>query len=137
MIDDLSEIIIKLGNRPSFYNFGKATVFDKRQRKSYTSNYDQWEVRECIAKHSMSENLKPEEIDYKGFIYDVELEKNHTLFVRRNNKVCLSGNCRCDLRMKRNKKDIWNDKKGVFEPGQPESSPGKIAVTVGDKVFYV
>lgn len=137
MIDDLSEIIIKLGNRPSFYNFGKTTVFDKRQGKYYTSNYDQWEVRECTAKHSTSESLKSEEIDYKGFIYDVELERNHTLFVRRNNKVCLSGNCRCDLRMKRNKKDVWNEKKGIFEPKEKEATEGKIEITVGDKKFFV
>ena len=31
---------------------------------------------------------------YTGIVYCVELEKNHTLYVRRNGKACWSGNCR-------------------------------------------
>lgn len=37
------------------------------------------------------------EIDYDGMVYDVELERNHTLFIRYNGKVMLSGNCRCTI----------------------------------------
>lgn len=32
-------------------------------------------------------------IDYKGFVYDVTLEKNHTLVVRRNGRMIISSNC--------------------------------------------
>ena len=45
--------------------------------------------------------------------------------------------CRCDLRMKRNKKDVWNEKKGIFEPKEKEATEGKIEIIVGDKKFFV
>lgn len=48
--------------------------------------------------------------------------------------------CRCDLRIKRNPKDIWNNKKGIFEPAPAESkikSKGDIKIVVGDKIFVV
>jgi len=35
--------------------------------------------------------------DYEGYVYDVELKKNHVLLVMRNGKMTWSGNCRCYL----------------------------------------
>ena len=35
--------------------------------------------------------------NYVGEVFDVELEKFHTLFVRRNDRVMISGNCRCSF----------------------------------------
>ena len=37
-------------------------------------------------------------VDYDDFVYDVELKKFHTLFIKRNGKTTISGNCRCTLR---------------------------------------
>jgi len=34
-------------------------------------------------------------VEYAGMVYDVELPRNHVLWVRRNGKTCFSGNCRC------------------------------------------
>lgn len=46
--------------------------------------------------------------------------------------------CRCDLRVKRHKNDVWNEDKGIYEPPKRESSQkGKIEITVGDKKFFV
>lgn len=36
--------------------------------------------------------------DYSGKVYDVELERNHILLVRRNGKTAWSGNCKHDLK---------------------------------------
>ena len=46
--------------------------------------------------------------------------------------------CRCDLRRKIGKNDVWDDKRGLYVPPK-ESLPskGKIEITVGDKVFVV
>lgn len=138
MISDLSEIILKLGKRPSFYNLGKNDFVDKKQSKTYKGNHDVWEVRELKSKYTYAKNVKPILVDYEGFIYDVELERNHTLFIKRNNKVCVSGNCRCDLRIKRSESDVWNEEKGIFEPAKIENkSKGIIKIEVGDKIFEV
>jgi hypothetical protein len=46
--------------------------------------------------------------------------------------------CRCDLRIKRNKSDVWNEEKGIFEPKEVDSkSRGTIKIQVGDKHFEV
>lgn len=140
LVADLSELLLKVGKRPSFMNLGKSVYNCKKQGKSYISKKDQWVINECRFQYSEVSQVKSELIDYSGYIYDVELERNHTLIVRREGKVCVSGNCRCDLRIKRNPKDIWNDKKGIFEPAPAESkikSKGDIKIVVGDKTFVV
>lgn len=38
---------------------------------------------------------------YTGTVYCVELEKNHTLYVRRNGKACWSGNCRAQWEIRK------------------------------------
>lgn len=137
MISDLSEIILKIGKRPSLYNFGKNKFVDKRQGKIYEGKHDVWQVSELKSKYAYNTSLKKRLIDYEGYIYDVELEKNHTLFVKRNNKVCVSGNCRCDLRIYR-KGDEWDPDKGMYVTKKSSTqSKGTIKISVGDKIFKV
>ena len=39
--------------------------------------------------------MQRELVDYSDMVYDVELEKNHVLLVRRGAQVVWSGNCAC------------------------------------------
>ena len=85
--------------------------------------------------------LNIQTIDYDGMIGDVELEKYHTLIVRRNGKVCLSGNCRCNLRYIPDGYE-WDDKTQSFEPKKVEDKDrvqrkSKVKITVGTKYFEV
>ena len=41
------------------------------------------------------DKFEKEYVFYNGKVYDVELEKNHILYVNRNGKSVWSGNCRC------------------------------------------
>jgi len=41
--------------------------------------------------------IKKEIVNYNDYAYCVDIEKNHTLWVRRNGKTCWSGNCRCAI----------------------------------------
>ena len=36
-------------------------------------------------------------MEYDGFVYDIELEKNHIFYVRRNGKCVWGSNCRCRM----------------------------------------
>ena len=45
--------------------------------------------------------------------------------------------CRCDLRKKQHKSDVWNKSLGIFEPPKVKESKGTIEVKVGDKIFKV
>mgnify|MGYP002606593141 FL=1 len=137
--DDLGELLLKVGKCPSFKNRGKSIYHCKKQKKNYLARYDQWNVAELNSKYRYGKVMKKEIKPYKGFIYDVELEKNHTLVVRRNDNVCVSGNCRC-LARRYMKGDVWDKETRSFK--QPidykrKTAPGaKVKIIVGDKVFY-
>lgn len=137
--DDLGELLLKVGKCPSFKNRGKLIYHCKKQKKDYLARYDQWNVAELNSKYRYGKVMKKEIKPYKGFIYDVELEKNHTLVVRRNDNVCVSGNCRC-LARRYMKGDVWDKETRSFK--QPidykrKTAPGaKVKIIVGDKVFY-
>ena len=94
MADDLGELILKIGKRPSFYlsnNKGKKVKF---RNGTYALNTDMWFIRECSSKTAALNNLNKEIIAYNDMAYCVELEKYHILYVRRNGKCVWSGNCR-------------------------------------------
>lgn len=97
LINDLTEIGMKLGYSISYSIRHPKPIFFKRNNKTYTAKYDQHVIRfnkhknRCFYKHIMKE------IPYNDMVYCLEMEHNHSLFVRRNNKTNWSGNCRCSM----------------------------------------
>jgi hypothetical protein len=98
MADDLTELILKVGKRPSFSIQHTKGVAVKFRNGTYTMNHDLLIVNECSRTQStlqkMNERVK--RVPYDGMVYCVELPKNHTLYVRRNGQSLWAGNCRCD-----------------------------------------
>lgn len=100
MADQLGELIVKAGYFPSYYlqkSKGKQVEFSNG---TYTMNHDLWRISQNNSKNAWyhrgeSKGLKVEEVDYDGMVYDVQLERNHILWVRRNGKTAWSGNCLC------------------------------------------
>lgn len=97
LADDVGELMLKLGFRPSY------SVREPKQVKFKNGEYL---CSKCYAIR-MNRSIAPslnfidkKSVEYNGMVYDVELEKYHTLFVRHNNKVTLSGNCTCILERK-------------------------------------
>lgn len=91
---DLGELILKVGGTPSFYrerSEGKTVAFSNG---NYTINHDLWRITERRRTRASLANMKVERIEYHDYAYDVELEKYHVVFVRRNGKPIWSGNCR-------------------------------------------
>ena len=97
MADDLGEIIIKSGNAVS-YNLektkGKKQVF---RNGTYIINNDQWNVYVLNAKYRFFKNVHVKRLKYNDLVYDVEVDKNHTILTRRNGKVVWGSNCRCSI----------------------------------------
>lgn len=102
MAEDIGELILKVGNYPSFrLQKSKGKEF-KHKNGTYVSNVDVWVISENTARaayysRSSGHGLKFKEVGYDGWVYDVQLAKNHILWVRRNGKTCWSGNCICTL----------------------------------------
>jgi hypothetical protein len=90
MADDLGELILKIGKRPSY------KIMPAKKQQFRNGVYD---VQECwrisICNGKTSSVFKKEIVDYSGMVYDIEIEKNHTLYVRRNGKCAWSSNCLC------------------------------------------
>jgi len=97
LADDLGELIIKVGRRPSYYLQKNKDKAVKHKNGIYIGNYDIWIIRECYSQNALLNNIEVKKIDYNDTVYCVELEKYHTLYVRRNGKCVWCGNCRCDL----------------------------------------
>lgn len=99
MAGHIGECILKVGGRPSYIAGPNAgtEINDKKAGKIYYTNHDMHVISMLKTKHAI---IKPAgvhitEEPYDGVVSDVELERNHILWVRRNGKVCWSGNCRC------------------------------------------
>lgn len=92
MSADLSELILKIGARPSFY-VRKASVTQKKNGVIIKGNYDCWVISEC--KSVTSTVFEKEEIEYTGKVYDLSLTRNHIMYIRRNGKCFWGSNCMC------------------------------------------
>jgi len=101
LADDLGYMMLRAGGYPSFYlqkqaGTSKKAIFDGKER-TINSKHDVIRLYWCSPKTgTLGKNGKGTiiEVDYNGLAYCVELEKNHTLWIRRNGKTCISGNCR-------------------------------------------
>jgi hypothetical protein len=128
MADDLGEMIIKAGGYPSYAIQKAKGIAVKHKNGTYVGNHDIIRIRWNKAKHaqyckSSKSGLRIKKHKYDGMVYDVELDRNHVLLVRRNGKVAWSGNCRCSYvpyyRLPKNEtargplepKRKWNKKK--------------------------
>jgi len=94
MADDIGELILKVGKRPSYYLMKSKGKNVKFKNGTYTINNNQWVIRQNNHKHISLSNMKIEKKEYNDFVYCVELEKNNTLYTRRNGKCIWVGNCR-------------------------------------------
>ena len=86
-------MILKICKRPSYYI---DNVRGKEQRFSngiYTINQDLIRISEC---NGITATVFDKEfIDYHGDVYDLTLERNHIMYIRRNGKCFWGSNCRC------------------------------------------
>lgn len=92
MAADIGELILKIGHRPSYKYNSTNTI--KFKNGIYTVKHPCWIISQNRFRFNLLSNMSIKLVDYNDFVYDVELKKNHTLFVRRQGKVHLSGNCR-------------------------------------------
>lgn len=97
LADDLGEIILKVGRRPSYSLQKSKGVKVKHKNGTYEGNFDVWIIRECYSQNARANNIEIKEVEYNDMVYCVELEKNHTLYVRKNGKCTWCGNCRCTI----------------------------------------
>ena len=94
LASDLGELILKAGGRPSYYLNKCAGKEIEFKNGVYTINKDVWTIRWNTQVHNYLYNMEITDIEYDDYVYCVEVPKHNTLLVRRNGKICWSGNCR-------------------------------------------
>jgi len=93
MADDIGECLLKIGHHPSFYTDQTKGRISKHWNGEFASNNDQIIVRDCRSQYVVQ--LNREKIPYSDMVYDIEVEKNHIIYVRRNGKCVWGSNCIC------------------------------------------
>ena len=94
LASDLGELILKVGGRPSYYLNKCAGKEVKFRNGVYTINKDVWIINWNTQLHNYLYNMEIKDIEYNDYVYCLEVPKYNTLLVRRNGKICWSGNCR-------------------------------------------
>lgn len=95
MSSDLGELILKMGRRPSFSLVKVKGVAQQHRNGVYVCNADVWSIRECYSETATVFNKSY--VPYSGRVYDIELERNHIMYVRRNGRCVWGSNCRCRM----------------------------------------
>jgi len=102
LADDVQEIAYKCGYNAEIY-YRKKRKSHVWKNKTFVPRHDQWTVqfnksnkkgnRSLIYLRSLVRYNRISSKFYDGLVYDITVEKNHTLWVKRNNKCIWSSNC--------------------------------------------
>jgi len=95
MAADLGELLVKVGSRPSYRIDKKEGEEHTFRNGTYKLNADAIRVTECYSESCTV--FSKDEVQYKGMVYDLELERNHIMYIRRNGKCFWGSNCRCTV----------------------------------------
>jgi SPP1 gp7 family putative phage head morphogenesis protein len=97
MSDDLGELLIKTGKAVSYNIVARKGDICRIRGKEYFLNHDVYTVYELTSQYKMFRNMVVEKATAGSDVYDLEVNKNHTILTRHNGKVVWGSNCRCTL----------------------------------------
>lgn len=104
---DLSELILKIGHRPSF-TIQQPQTTKKKDGRIIKGNHICYRISECYS--STSTVFKKEIVSYSGKVYDLTLERNHIMYIRRNGKCFWGSNCMCYcIPILKTEEEFWAD----------------------------
>ena len=97
LASDIGELIIKTGNYASFhYPKLKGRVVNFRNG-AYTIKHPAIWIIENDTKFSTYRESMKSYVDYDGFVYCVEMPRNHIIYTYRNGKCIWAQNCQCEV----------------------------------------
>lgn len=92
MAGDLCQCLLKVGHRPSV-NVNEPKYSVKKDGSVIVSQKPCYVIRECSS--STATVFDKETIPYNDYVYDLTLERNHIMYIKRNGKCFWGSNCRC------------------------------------------
>ena len=95
MAHDLAECVIKAGMGVSIY-FKKTKGKEIKFRNgTYKLNVDLYTIQELKNLYNSAYSMKKEIVEYNDSVYDIEVDRNHTLLIKSGKCIHWNGNCRC------------------------------------------
>lgn len=122
---DIGEMILKLGKRPSYRYSAMKGDLKVHRNGTYTTNNDNIIITECNSQTATV--FEKTEVEYDGFVYDVELERNHIFYVRRNGKCVWGSNCRCTtIPILKTSEEMDRDRDLIIDGKPPKGSKNNV-----------
>lgn len=125
MADDIGELVLKKGVRPSFSTNRTSGKMQRFKNGMYRINHDIITIREC--RSQFATQYSKDYVDYNGIVYDLTLAKNNTMYIRREGKCFWGSNCRCyTTTILKSREEMKEDAARIKEgksPSKAENSP--------------
>ena len=103
---DLSELLLKVGSRPSF-RVQEPHKTLKKDGRVIKGNYRCYSISECYA--TTATVFNKESVVYRGQVYDLTLDRNHIMYIRRNGKCFWGSNCMCyTIPILKTEEEFWD-----------------------------
>lgn len=90
-------------------------VADQKNEISYCKAYEFNVVDGSFITHAgdgvliIDKGFQKKDVFYKGYVYDLTLEKNHIMYIRRNGKCFWGSNCRCyKIPILKTEEEFWS-----------------------------
>ena len=95
MAHDLAECIIKAGMGVSIYFTPQKGKKIKFKNGIYRINTDIYWIQELKNQYNSAYSMTKEIVEYNDSVYDIEVDRNHTLLIKSGKCIHWNGNCRC------------------------------------------
>lgn len=99
LANDLVELIIKCGMSATLGIMKCKNKVVNIRNGTYKINHDMYSIGENVKKHRLLTSMNIREIPYNDYVYDLEVNKNHTLLIKTGNFIHWNSNCRCIARI--------------------------------------
>lgn len=117
MAGDLCECMLKVGHRPSVAVSEPHTAV-KKDGTIIQGNKPHYSIRECNSVTSTV--FDKEEVGYSDYVYDLTLERNHIMYIKRNGKCFWGSNCRCHaITILKTREELMADNQRILDGQEP------------------
>lgn len=94
LVGDIQELLFRAGKTGNMHTRERKGMQREYKGKVFNYNTDEYYVSEGLPADITITNKMVSKVQYEGMIYDVTVEPHHSIFVKRNDKCCWSGNSR-------------------------------------------
>ena len=117
MAGELCQCLLKIGHRPSVTKTEPQYAI-KKDGRVICGNKPHYAIRECGS--ATSTVFDKETVEYSDYVYDLTLERNHIMYIKRNGKCFWGSNCRCHaVSILKTREELMADNQRILDGQEP------------------